>query len=123
MTGAEVTARLATASALRLLCLRLPHVPTPTELAHLKRFETLVKASAQATAGDVDALAAGWSRWWREGRTAELSAMADRVDTAVIDGDRRLTTFVVACRAGRERPTPAPPRSAGRGRCEGFSAP
>jgi len=97
MTGEEVAARLATVSALRALCARLPHLPTPLELAHLKRFDALVEMPERATERDVEALAAGWSRWWREGRTAELRDMSRRVDGALIDSDRRLASFTVAC--------------------------
>ena len=107
MTSEEVTARLNTVSALRALCLRLPHVSTPTEIARLKRFDVLVDAPEHATERDVDALVAGWSRWWREGRTAALSEMARRVDAALVESDRRLASFAVACLAP---PTPAPPR-------------
>ena len=99
MTGDEVTARLATVSALRALCLRLPHVATPTELERLKRFDALVEAPDSATERDVEALVAGWARWWREGRAAELSGMARRLDAALIDSDRRLASFAVACLA------------------------
>jgi hypothetical protein len=97
MTGEEVASRLATVSALRALCLRLPHVPTPTEVARLKRFDALVEMPERATERDLEALVAGWSRWWREGRTAELFDMSRRVDGALIDSDRRLASFAVAC--------------------------
>ena len=97
MTGEEVAARLATVSALRALCVRLPHLPTPMELAQLKRFDALVEMPERATERDVEALAAGWSRWWREGRTAELCDMSRRVDAALIESDRRLASFAVAC--------------------------
>jgi hypothetical protein len=97
MTSEEVTVRLRAVSALRTLCLRLPHVPTPTEIARLKRFEVLVETPERATERDVEALVAGWSGWWREGRTAELSEMAQRVDSALIDSDRGLASFAVAC--------------------------
>lgn len=105
MTGDEVSARLATVSALRALGLRLPHVATPAELARLRRFEALVLAPEQATAADVEALVAGWSRWWREGRTAELADMARRLDVALIDSDRRLATFATAA-GGESAPAP-----------------
>ena len=99
MTGDEVAARLAIVSALRVLGLRLPHAATPTELERLKRFEALVHAPEDAMAGDVEALVAGWARWWREGRAAELADMARRLDAALIDSDRRLASFAVACLA------------------------
>ena len=101
MTGEEVTARLDTVSALRALCLRLPHVPTPTEVARMNRFAALVATPERANENDLEALVAGWSRWWREGRTAELSTMARRVDTALIDSDRRLASFAAASLALR----------------------
>ena len=96
MTSEEVTARLNTVSALRALCLRLPHVPTPTEIARLKRFDALVETPERATEHDVDTLVAGWSRWWRQGCTEKLSEMARRVDAALINSDRRLASFVTA---------------------------
>jgi hypothetical protein len=101
MTGDEVAARLAIVSALRMLGLRLPHLATPTELERLKRFEALVQAPANATAGDVEALVAGWSRWWREGQRAELAEMARRLDAALVDSDRRLATFATAAGGGQ----------------------
>ena len=97
MTGEEVTARLKMVSALRALALRLPHVPTPTELEQLKRFDVLVEIPERATELDLEALAAGWARWWREGRKAELAEMARRVDAALVNSDRRLASFAVAC--------------------------
>jgi hypothetical protein len=99
MTGDEVAARLATVSALRSLCLRLPHIATPAEVERLQRFEALVPEPARATTRDIEALVAGWSRWWREGRRAELAGMARRLDAAVIDADRRLATFATAANA------------------------
>jgi hypothetical protein len=97
MTDEEVTAHLRAVSALRTLCLRLPHIPTPREVALLKHFDTLVKAPKRVTEHDVEALAAGWACWWREGRKAELAQMARRIDAALIDSDRRLASFAVAC--------------------------
>jgi hypothetical protein len=107
MTGEEITARLTIVSALRTLCLRLPHVSTPAELTQLKRFDALIHAPDHAGARDVESLVAGWSRWWRDGRKAELRAMARRVDAELIDSDRRLASFAVACSAP---PTPTSPR-------------
>ena len=108
MTGDEVAARLATVAALRTLGLRLPHVATPTELERLNRFEALVQAPESATASDVEAIVAGWSRWWSEGRRTELANMARRLDAALVDSDRRLATFATAAGGDTTRPTSAP---------------
>jgi hypothetical protein len=97
MTGEEVTARLAIVSALRMLCLRLPHVATPAEAERLERFRALVTAPARATEDDVEALATGWAAWWRDGRVSDLSEMARRIDATLIDADRRLASFAAAC--------------------------
>ncbi len=107
MTDAEVTARLKTVSALRALSLRLPHVPTPAEIALLQDFDALAEMPERATKRDVEALATGWARWWRERRTAELAEMARRVDPALIGSARRLASFAVAC---LPPPAPEPPR-------------
>jgi hypothetical protein len=85
------------ASALRALCLSLPHVPTPVELARLRRFEEIAARPESATAADTDALDAGWRRWWRRGEAERLRAMAALVPTALLD-DRRLATYACAAR-------------------------
>ena len=64
------------ASALRALCRRLPHISTPAELARLQRFGELETSPETATIGDVEALISGWRRWWYQGETERLSAMA-----------------------------------------------
>ncbi len=98
MTPRDVAARLRRVAALRTLCLGLPHVPTPSELERLRRFEALVSAPATATEGDIDALAAGCRRWWREGRVDRLAALIDRLPGGLVERDRRLASFAVAAR-------------------------
>ncbi len=98
MTGADVSAALGTVSALRRLCLRLPHVPTATELGLLERFREIVEAPEQATEYDLEAVLAGWSSWWREGKVADLAAMERRFPRRVIESDRRLATLAMAAR-------------------------
>jgi hypothetical protein len=75
----DAAATLRTVSALRALCLRLPHLPTPAEAERLRRFEWLVQRPEAITPGDADALAAGWRRWWRDGRWREIAGMAASV--------------------------------------------
>ncbi|MBI2204308.1 MAG: hypothetical protein HYU41_10715 [Candidatus Rokubacteria bacterium] len=101
MPDRDVGAALRAASVLRRLCLSLPHLATPSEARLLARFHQLTTAPEGVTTGDIDALAAGWRTWWRAGRVAELSAMAERVTRAVIDSDRRLATYAVAAQAAR----------------------
>lgn len=98
----DPTGALRKASALRALCLSLPHVPTPTEIARLRRFEELIARPESATAADIEALAAGWRRWWRQGVVTRLHLMATRVPPALVDADRRLATYACAAahRAG-----------------------
>jgi len=83
-------------SALRALCLRLPHVPTPAELARLQRFGELIVAPESTTFDDVEALVAGWRSWWYQGETERLRAMAARVPAVLIHGDRRLVLYACA---------------------------
>ena len=76
--------------------MRLPHVPTPSELELLRRFEALERAPETATGDDVAALTAGWRAWWRNEETARLKDMVARVPRAVIDSDRWLVTYAMA---------------------------
>jgi hypothetical protein len=98
----NATAAIRKASALRALCLRLPHLPTPAEIARLGRCESLAGTPESATAADVDALAAGWRSWWRRGETERLRAMALRVPARLINSDRRLATYAHAAGALKE---------------------
>ncbi len=86
-------------SALRALCLRLPHVPTPAEIALLQRFSELVAAPESASTEDIEPLAAGWRRWWYQGETSRLRAMAARMPAALVDADRRLALYAYAAAA------------------------
>ena len=92
----DATAAIRKVSALRALCLRLPHVATPTELSRLQRFGELSVAPESATIGDVEALVAGWRRWWYQGETERLRAMVARVPAALVHGDRRLALYACA---------------------------
>jgi len=94
----DATAAIRKASALRALCLRLPHLPTPAELARLQRCEALAASPESATMADVEALVAGWRNWWLRGETERLRAMAARVPAGLINADRRLAQY--ACASG-----------------------
>jgi hypothetical protein len=94
----DATAAIRKASALRTLCLRLPHLPTPAEIERLWRCDALAASPDSATSADIEALAAGWRNWWRRGETERLRAMAARVPPSVINADRRLAMY--ACAAG-----------------------
>lgn len=92
----DATAAIRKVSALSALCLRLPHLPTPAEMARLRRCEALAASPESATLADVEALAAGWRRWWHRGETERLRAMAARVPAGLINTDRRLAQYACA---------------------------
>jgi hypothetical protein len=94
----DATAAIRKVSALRALCLRLPHLPTPAEAARVRRCEALAASPESATSADVEALATGWRRWWHLGETERLRAMAARVPAGLINADRRLALY--ACASG-----------------------
>lgn len=96
MTRDDIDWRIGKVAALRALCLSLPHLGTPAESARLARFEQLVRVPATATIADVDALVAGWRQWWRDGRPADIAAMARAVPVDLFDHDRWLATYATA---------------------------
>ena len=95
----DVAAVLRKVSALRALCLRLPHLTTPAERKLLRRFDALVVSPSAATDADTEALVAGWRQWWREGRTDALCAMADRLPAGTTERDRDLAAYLGAARS------------------------
>lgn len=92
----DPTTAIRKASALRALCRRLPHISTPAELTRLRRFGELATSPEAATIGDVEALISGWRRWWYQGETQRLCAMAARVPAALMHGDRSLSLYACA---------------------------
>jgi hypothetical protein len=92
----DATTAIRKASALRALCLRLPHVPTPREIHLLQRFGEVAAAPESATIDELEALVAGWRRWWYQGETECLRAMAARVPAALLYSDRRLALYACA---------------------------
>ena len=99
MKPGDVGATIRKVAALRALCLRLPHLPTPREEEWLRRFDVIAATPSSATAGDVDALAAGWRLWWRQGRREAIAAMARDLPASVVDSDRRLAAYACGARA------------------------
>lgn len=103
MTDRDAAATLRTVSALRALCLRLPHLPTPAEAERLRRFAWLVKHPQTAAVDDCDALAAGCRQWWRERRWRDIATLARALPPSIVAGDRRLATYSVAADQACER--------------------
>lgn len=95
----DVSATLRKVSALRALCLRLPHLPATAEREHLRRFDALVVAPRTATESDLEALAAGWRLWWRAGQHRRLLTMAESLPEGIVARDRRLQTVLEGARA------------------------
>ncbi len=98
MIARDVAATLRHVAALRALCLRLPHVPTPAESALLQRFEMLAPSPQVAVDADVEAIAAGWRAWWRGGEHRRIAEMAAALPVSLVDGDRRLVAYADASR-------------------------
>ena len=98
----DATAIVRKVAALRSFCLALPHLSTPLELQRLRRFDALVASPASSAPGDIDALVAGWRRWWRQGEIDAIAAMAARLPADLVDGHRDLATYAVAARARQE---------------------
>lgn len=101
MTPPDIATTLRKVSALRSLCLRLPHLPTPAEARLRQRFEALVAAPERATVDDVDVTAAGWRQWWRAGRHVELLEMKVRLPSDVIDSGSELPLLAQAAKLRR----------------------
>jgi len=75
-------------------------VPTPSEVALLRRFEALAAAPDAATDDDIEAIAGGWRRWWRQGDRDALRTMAGRLPPGLVERDRRLASFARAAEPG-----------------------
>jgi len=103
VTERDAARTLRTVSALRALCLRLPHVPTPAEAERLRRFARLVARPEDAGPRDREALTAGWRQWWRQGRWREIAAMARRLPPAIVAGDRTLASYALASEQAADR--------------------
>ena len=98
----DAAATLRKVAELRRLCLRLPHVATPAETMRRRRFDALIDAPAWAVAGDVDALAEGWARWWREGRYLDIVVMSASLRAGLVDSDLRLASWLTAAMTAEE---------------------
>jgi hypothetical protein len=85
-------------SGLRELFGALPHLPTEVETQRLRRFDAVAEVPEHADHHDVEAVVAGWRRWWRNGMHKDLVAMAHRLPPGLVEGDRRLSTYLQAAR-------------------------
>ena len=89
---------LSAISALRRLCLSLPHASTSGEVQRLERFERLREGAVSLNEEDLEALRTGLRQCWRSRDTQTLRQMAARIPAAFLDRDRWLQSFVVAAR-------------------------
>lgn len=98
MSDREVGETLRKVAELRRLCVRLPHLETQAERRRLRRFEELVAEPGASTTEDTDALADGWSRWWRRGEPGRILWMAALLPNDLVAQDRRLASLLEAAR-------------------------
>ena len=90
---------LTTISALRRLCLVLPHAPTPEAVRRLERFERLRRGGAPLSDDDIETLRTGFRHCWRRRDAGTLREMAARIPVELLARDRWLQSFVVATQA------------------------
>lgn len=100
---ADAESRLRRAAALRTLCRRLPHLPTPAEEARLRRYEELRRAPHEATLQDTPAVVAGWEALWRSGSPAGILEVGRALPPELVARDRRLQSLLVAAQTAAER--------------------
>ena len=100
---ADAESRLRRAAALRALCRRLPHLPTPAEQARLRRYEELRTSPLEATVQDTEAVVAGWEALWRCGSTAGILEVARALPPELVAGDRRLQSLLAAAQTAAEQ--------------------
>ena len=86
-------------SALRRLCLALPHAPTPDERRRLERFERLRGGAAPLRDEDIEALRTGLRHCWLSGNAGTILEMAPRIPSELLERDRWLQSFMVAAQA------------------------
>lgn len=98
MKSGDVASTLRAVAGLRALCLSLPHLPTPAERERLCRFEAIAAAPDLITEDDLEAVAAGWRQWWRNGRHDLILQMATRLPARLVEQDRRLASFLLAAK-------------------------
>jgi uracil-DNA glycosylase len=101
VTPPEITQTLRRVAALRGLCLRLQHIPTPGEERLLTHFWALADSPQEVRQDDVQAVAVGWRRWWRAGEIDRLLSMAAALPPALICLGREATTHLMAARVRR----------------------
>jgi hypothetical protein len=69
----------------------------------MKRFATLQGTPELAGLEDTETVLTGWRQWWRDGCTDDLLAMASRLPSALVEGDRELASYALAAREASSR--------------------
>lgn len=96
MSARDAARALKRVAELRRLCLLVPHMATPVEDALLQRFKILAASPGSVTDADVEAVAAGWRRWWRLDEVELLRAMVAQLPADYIARDRQLASYAFA---------------------------
>ena len=69
----------------------------------MERFATLQATPELAGLDETETVLTGWRQWWRGGCTDDLLAMARRLPSASVEGDRRLASYALAAREASPR--------------------
>ncbi len=111
MMPRDVASSIRAVAQLRALCKGLGHSPTPVERERLQRFEALAATPGSVTEEDIETLAAGWRRWWRDHQHDRILSMAAGLPEGLASRDRELSSLLIAAKRSYCRSPSGEPRS------------